>query len=356
MGPRITQRDVAREAGVSHATVSLALSGHAGIPEQTAARIKSIAKRLGYAPDPMLSALSAYRKNQKQAAYKANLGWINSRKDPIGRNGQGDFGLYFLGAQERALEAGYQLEEICLVDYDYDVKRISKSLRSRGITGLLVGPVGDTCSEIHLDWQQFSAVRFGYSMRWPLLHTVTNSQFRTARTAVDHLTRLGYRRIGFAALPDADPRTVGNFIGGYWVGLQMAGVVHTIPLFAEIVKNGASLERLRQWIAKHRLDCIIYSQWNFAIIVTESLGISVPESMGIASITNGPDEQYASGIHQNARKIGAAGVDQLIALLHRNEKGIPETPIHTLVEGVWQEGKTVRDVTSKPPRKVECGI
>ncbi|HRP04381.1 MAG TPA: LacI family DNA-binding transcriptional regulator, partial [Opitutaceae bacterium] len=58
---RTTLSDVAKRAGVHVTTVSLALRNHPRLPESTRRRIQSLAKRMGYAPDPLLRALVAYR-------------------------------------------------------------------------------------------------------------------------------------------------------------------------------------------------------------------------------------------------------------------------------------------------------
>ena len=39
--------------------------------------------------------------------------------------------------------------------------------------------------------------------------------------------------------------------------------------------------------------------------------------------------------------MGAAAADFLVAMLHRNERGIPELPHTILVEGTWIDGKTL---------------
>lgn len=56
---RVTSRDVAAEAGVSRATVSYVLNDveDQRISSETRARVREIAKRLGYAPDPAARAL-----------------------------------------------------------------------------------------------------------------------------------------------------------------------------------------------------------------------------------------------------------------------------------------------------------
>ena len=59
---RATQNDVAQLAGVSQATVSMALSGaHAEIPAETFERISTAAKQLGYVPNRFAQALKTNR-------------------------------------------------------------------------------------------------------------------------------------------------------------------------------------------------------------------------------------------------------------------------------------------------------
>src|SRR5919202_4352927 len=62
-GRRVTSADVAREAGVSRATVSYVLNAvpHQKIPETTRQRILDAAARLGYAPSPAARALRSGR-------------------------------------------------------------------------------------------------------------------------------------------------------------------------------------------------------------------------------------------------------------------------------------------------------
>jgi LacI family transcriptional regulator len=74
--------------------------------------------------------------------------------------------------------------------------------------------------------------------------------------------------------------------------------------------------------------------------------VRVPEDAGFASLNVGEADDTTSGIHQNDHLIGRKAIDLLVDMVHRNERGIPATPIRTLVEGVWHPGKT--------PRKPGC--
>ena len=102
-------------------------------------RIEAIAVKLGYAPDPMLSALSAYRKSQRPAAFHANIGWINNHARPEDLYAS-DFLRYYQGAGERAKQLGYALEEIRLADISFNMKRLGRILDATGVKGLLLAP------------------------------------------------------------------------------------------------------------------------------------------------------------------------------------------------------------------------
>ena len=60
---RVTIRDIAREAGVSHATVSRALNNHREINIETRKRIHELARQMNYIPDGIARGLVTNRSN-----------------------------------------------------------------------------------------------------------------------------------------------------------------------------------------------------------------------------------------------------------------------------------------------------
>jgi LacI family transcriptional regulator len=64
---RVTVYDIAEKLGVSHVTVSLALRNHPSISEKRRVQVRKLADEMGYAPDPHLAALAAYRRTNAPA-------------------------------------------------------------------------------------------------------------------------------------------------------------------------------------------------------------------------------------------------------------------------------------------------
>jgi len=337
---RVTQKDVAREACVSHATVSLALRGHHKIPLVTRNKILAIAKRLGYSPDPMLGALSAYRCRRRPAAFHCNLAWVDDGLKPADFYSTGEFCPYLEGARERAGELGFGLEMVNLADYHNDRRAVQRVLFARGITGLLIAPaISQPRNRIDLEWARFSAVRFGYCMLNSLLHTVTNAQFNSAFLGMENLVRLGYRRIGYMREFDAHSRTGGHFLGGF-IAAQEHFAVEDVPVLRVDVKSEIYLSAARSWINQVKPE-VILAPSDFIFPYLKRWGFRVPEDIGFASLAVEENDGFFSGIHQNGRNIGRAAVNLLVSLLERQEKGIPETPTHVLIDGVWKPGQTV---------------
>ncbi len=80
--PPVTVRDIALATGLHHTTISLGLRNSPKLRPETLKKIQSAAKRLGYVPDPMLSALNAYRQGKRAPRYQATMAWINNWPDP----------------------------------------------------------------------------------------------------------------------------------------------------------------------------------------------------------------------------------------------------------------------------------
>src|SRR5690606_32577552 len=105
-----------------------------------------------------------------------------------------------------------------------------------------------------------------------------------------------------------------------------------------------------EWFHAHRPDVVIGIDLQVGSWIQDTLGLRIPEDVGLVNLNVDAADPWLAGIHQNDRLIGATAVDFLAGMLQRNERGIPSTPIRTLVEGVWKPAPSVRDAAPAKPR------
>ena len=336
---RVTQSAIAKKAKVSQVTVSLALRDHPSIPESTRIRIKGIADNLGYHPDPMLSSLVAYRQLKKPASFQGVLAWVTNYPTENGWYGGQQVG-YFMGAQQRANQLGYKLETFWLRQPKLNQNAAARILSSRSISGLLFAPQINPNTRLDFDMKQFSSITFGYSLVKPNLHVVMNHQFRNMSILVRHLREAGYSRVGLAMSSKLDERTNHNYLAGYLVEREAFNKRDQIP---HLLTMDFSKNRFEKWFDCFRPEVIITSlsgsteihEWLVAN------NYKIPQDVGIALPNVRFEDVVYSGIDENPLLVGAMGVNTVVGMIHRNEKGISHNPQHILIEGLWVDGKTV---------------
>ncbi|GHC03620.1 LacI family DNA-binding transcriptional regulator [Cerasicoccus arenae] len=334
----VRQKDIAREAGVHVTTVSMALKDDQRLAESTRKRIRAIAEKMGYRPDPMLSAITVHRNQSKRSHHQGTLAWINpvssENTDKIA------FPEYFRGAKDRCEELGYKLEPLYFPDLGG--QRLHGVLKARNIRGLLIPPQTHSRFHLEFDWSDFSSVCFGFTLSWPLLHLVTNAQYHSTRLSMRLLLSRGYRRLGFITSRETDERTDQNFLAGFLAEQQNLSREQCLPphILEETTINEEP-KRIRQWFDKHKPDAIIY-HFDTLPVFLEKAGIS-EDACGLASLSLTDRDKGVAGIFQNDFLIGRKAVDVVVDMLHRNERGIPEHRFHFLVESDWVEGRTIRN-------------
>jgi LacI family transcriptional regulator len=338
---RVTLRDIARVAGCHFTTVSLALRNHHGLPRETCERLQALATKLGYVPDPMLASFSSYRSALGPVGFRATLGWVTNYPGRNGWRQKKIFEDYFAGAEERALSLGYKLEEFWLREPGMTPARATQILRARGITGLIVAPQPEPAMSVDLEWSQFSAVAIGYSLVKPSLHLVCVNQYRAMRHAMDELAAAGYRRPGMMMLQASDDRVDHNWTAGFLVGQRALPAAGRVP---PLLLTTWDEDRFRAWLARYRPDVVI-TKCEETLPALRRLKKSVPRDLGVAFLTYVEPGGERSGINENPRLVGAAAVEYLTAMIHRNERGVPIQPQQLLINASWVPGCMLR----RPP-------
>jgi len=338
---RITLRDIACRAGCHFSTVSLALRNRPGIPEATRVRIRQAAEELGYRPDPMLASLSSYRR-EPAGRYRATLAWVTNFPTRTGWRDEEIYLEYFTGARERAQTLGFKLQEFWLREPAMTPARAAQILAARGIRGLLIAPQPAPAEVLALDWARFSAVVIGYSVASPALHMVGPNQYRCMTLTMEQLRRRAYGRIGLVMLRASDERVDHNWHAGFLIGQQRFSVRDRLPpLFLDAWDEAA----FAAWLRRHKPDAIV-SKCAEALPALHRLGYRLPRDLGAAFLTRVKASRELSGVNEALLEVGAAAVDYLAGMLHRDERGVPELPRRLLIEGKWLDGRTVRALRS----------
>ncbi|MET0263081.1 MAG: LacI family DNA-binding transcriptional regulator [Rariglobus sp.] len=334
----VRQQDIALKAGVHITTVSLALRDDPRLAEATRRRIQDLALEMGYTPDPMLSALTVYRNRSKRIHHQGTLAWLCP---PTVRSGQAthQFSDYLKGAEERCNELGYKLEVFYFSDLGGS--RLSSVLRARNIKGLLIPPQAHSRAHLDFDWNEFSAVCFGFTLSWPRLHLITNAQYSSSRLAVRMLRTRGYHRLGFVSTRETDERTDQNFRAGFLSEQHDFLPENRIPpLLLEDTTITKECGEFAEWYERYKPDVILHIYPTVEEFLRR-LKIT-PKQCGCASLSVPKRDGTLAGVYQNDPLIGRKAVDFLIDMLHRNERGIPPHRFQFFVESEWVDGKSIR--------------
>lgn len=347
--PRVTLRDIAKKLGVSHATVCLGLRDNPRISKARCLQIKETARQLGYRPDPMLTALSHYRRRSGSRPVSASLAWLSFWNTPEDMHAYTEFRDYWQGANDVAGEHGYRIEVFSPND-DYPLPRIQNVLLARNVSGILVPPLSSARAALQFqpgefDWSLFPIVKFGYSAASLPVHTVAGAQMSNALLAFRKITGRGYARTCFVAREGSLRNT--HFAAGFMRGQLEVPPEQRVPLLLLPDDESAYATRLDEWRRLHRPDAILTNLPQARGLI-ESIGLRVPADIGLATLST-HDGQVDAGINQNPLEIGRAAAETLIALISHNARGIPAVQREILIEGRWVDGPCL------PDRRVRAG-
>src|ERR1044071_4963328 len=128
---------IADAVGVHLSTVSLALRNDSRLPEETRKRIQAVAQKLGYTPNPLVSLLMA-RVRRRNAGYRGTLGYVHTVPKGTPRLAGRVHRNFVAGAQRRALELGYTLDEFFLTAEPNSGRQLVRMLDARSIAGLVI--------------------------------------------------------------------------------------------------------------------------------------------------------------------------------------------------------------------------
>lgn len=328
---------IAEQAGVSRAAVSMALRNHPRIPSSTRERIQGIAKEMGWKPNPLLAeAMSAIRAGQPPTD-RVTLAWITT-----GAQRDDWKSSYFdvrchAGAVERAENAGYRLETFWLGDANNNPDRMGNILYNRGINGILVAPLREP-GNLPLPWERFAAATIAHTLISPRLHSANDNHVAAVRVCVARMHARNRRRIGLALSAKLDHRVADLWSAGYLLETFEEGLAD--PKLLHRPEDRVDEVNFIRWVKKAKPDAIIGTHHKIPEWL-EKAGYKVPKDIAYAGVDLRSNDGKVAGIFQDARAIGAGAIDMIAGQLLRHERGIPDKPKTSIIDGHWIDGATL---------------
>lgn len=345
MSTGVTMKSIAAQAGVTQATVSMSLANNPRIPQATRERIQAIAKKLGYHPNPYVSTLMRIRRTGKPLKDKPALAFVCAQRTADGWRNHPAATIRQMreGALERTTLRGYRAQEFWLHRDGMSNERFSEMLHARGIQGLLISPLADGDPPPALHWDYFAAVSLSVPLPALTIATICNDHYFSSLQAVRECHRRGYRRPGLVLLNTHQHRFQGRWQAGVLVAGQMLpGLTPAEPLYVEALETGAPA--ILKWLKREKPDVIISPGGQVLHDILVRAGWRVPRDVGLVWLACPALGESISGVWQNGRMIGALAVDTLTSLVERHERGLPAQATTLMVEGQWNEGRTLRPV------------
>lgn len=338
---RTTMKDVARAAGVHQTTVSLALRNSPSLPKATRARIKRIARKLGYRPDPVLAALNFYRSSRYAVKTPPVIAFLLNFRDKEELATSFPHLLFLEGASKQAAQLGYKLSVFYIGHSIAESASVEGILRARGITGAILASFTDPSIKFQMNWKHFSAVVIESEQLDLSLHTIANNQQMITREAIQHLRRLGYQRIGLTVGIREEIELKNAFTAGYYVErAQHPGMAYVPPLVLPSTNTPEIGPQVAHWVREHRIDAVM-SNWSSIPDALRREGLRIPRDVVVATLDFDPDNGAGIGIRQNHRTVGERAVEQLAILMKMGQRGLIDKPNMTLIDGQWVDGPWV---------------
>lgn len=335
---RPTLASIASLARVSEATVSRALRGHPALSPGTVQRVRRIAERMGYRPNPLVSSVMRQFRGTRGAAVHGVIGYLTFGANASAWREHLTFLGFFEGAKSRAEELGFALDEIWADQPGLGPARLHEILRARGITGLIIGPTAGLPRTPELPWDDFAPVKIGVPYPDLPLPCSMSNQYHAMQRVIERLHARGYRRLGLVLASHQNIKT-----SAMWLTPFNYHELHARPeeRVAPLVMSTWSEAVFARWFKQHRPEVIIGLRREL-ITWLDRLGQRVPEDVGFVHLDRATERGNFAGIDQRPREIGAAALDMVVGRLHANQRGLPDTQRLLLIDGVWVDGPTIR--------------
>ncbi len=310
----ITIRDVAREAGVSIATVSRVFNNADAVATDTRREVRAVAARLGYSPHGAARSLITRR--------TATIGLI--LPDLYGEF----FSELIRGVDHAVRSQGYHL----LVSSSHadraEVDAAMALMRGR-VDGVVVMLPDRKQEHVPLAPSRLPLVRLGGAPHNGDGDAIVIANREGARAMVRHLVSLGHRRIGVisgaAGNSDAEERIAGVLDGLADAGLGQDALLRAAGDFSETSGFRAARELLRSDPRPTAIFALNDAMASGALAALRAEGVSVPSEIAVAGFDDIPMAQFLdpplTTVRVDISAMGARAANRVLSHLGNGPSG-----------------------------------
>jgi Transcriptional regulators len=331
MSSPVTLSGIARRVGLSTAAVSYALRGSGKVSPEVAARVRAMAEKLGYRPNPRIGELMA----QIRAGRAVSRGDVLALVCLEGRRSAPDDFLQHVleGAKRRAAMHGFGVEIFWLAEVEGSVSRLVSILRARGVAGVVFAPVNQT-TKVELDWpwDMFPFAVIGMAEWGQPVPRAGHHHFEAMRRVLRYFDEIGVRRPACWLNEMNDERAHRGWSAA-WLASRMRGASRRLRL----ARGSESKKEIAAWLKQMDPDALVVAHAG-ELEMLRSAGWRAGEERTV--LLNWRPGCGACGIEQSYDEIAGSVVDLVLAQLHHNTRGLPEIPSMLLFPGRWRSGST----------------
>lgn len=325
---RVGLRDIAVEAKVCLMTVSLALRDSPKISPPTRTRIREIADRLGYHPDPELSRLMKHLRTSRTARGRTAIALLDFY--PEARFVENSYNRRIRsGATARAEQLGFSVSAVRGADYKCNLRQMLKVVRARGIEGIVLLPsVIGLSLDASESWKGLSVVATSNSIFAPRFHNVVPHQFANMMRLLETIRKRGYQRVAAVFDEFFDERTAHNFTAA----LDRNGHgARTLVIPAELSAS-AQTSHVAKWLTQHEPE-LIFAQSAVVVDALASLPARRRDKWPVVWLGTKMTSTALAHLDERPDQVGVAAIDLLAGMMYYHENGIPDHPRTTMIDG-----------------------
>jgi DNA-binding LacI/PurR family transcriptional regulator len=307
---RPTIRDVARQAGVSHQTVSRVINGSEGVLPQTRALVEAAIEQMGYRPNAIARSM-ARGQTRTLACISPNLTDYT-------------FASMIEGAEVEARQHDYFMLSSSASDPEAFQELVDELAGHRRVDGLIViNPYADERFEYIP--KNFPLVFVGASAHEKNICSVSLDDEKAAYDATRHLTSLGHTNIALVTGPMEEDCSQDR-TEGYRRALHEAGIAFDETMVIEGDWSATSGQSaLLSFIEQGRVPTAIFAQNDRMAMgvlrAARDANIKVPSQLAVIGVDDMPLSSYfdppLTTMRQDIPRIGQEAARMLLDIIKK---------------------------------------